>query len=581
MKRCFALTLLSVFAAARLVCADGLDDQYVQTFNLIQQADAVAAAEPQAALAKYQQAQAALQQIRKENPNWNALIVNFRLQYVAGKIAGLASKVPAETPSPPGTNHSPPAVSAPAPAVAAAPQKPVPPEDWQEQLANLQQQVQQLRGLNGELEAKLKEAFAARPAETDPREVAQLKKQVSDLQKENALLKVTLNQQSPAAPATPAAPAASLKQTEQNLADANRQLEAAREENTKLKSDNQTLEAQVRANGSGANSRRLQAENQRLREQLGALQAPARTATAEPTFTPLPAGARSELGGAASAANESTRVQQLERERDELQRRLEAAEKTRHARNGNTSASTRELQQLLDAASARLAVYEARAVPYTPQELALMKTPAAALPAGQGDNAVQSVHQLSPESAKLVAQGRHYYQAGDFDRAESTYSQVLREDSDNVAVLTDLASIQVRANHLDAADTHIRKALMLAPSSPYALSVLGRLRLAQGRYDEALDALSRAAKLAPDDPEIENFLGLALSHKGLRAQAENALRKAIELQPDYADAHNNLAVIYITAKPPAVALARWHYQHALSAGAPRNPELENLLQKTH
>jgi len=68
-----------------------------------------------------------------------------------------------------------------------------------------------------------------------------------------------------------------------------------------------------------------------------------------------------------------------------------------------------------------------------------------------------------------------------------------------------------------------------------------------------------------------------LSHKGLRTQAEAALRKAIELNPDYPAAHNNLAAIYISATPPLVELARWHYQKALQAGQPHNPELEKEL----
>ena len=65
--------------------------------------------------------------------------------------------------------------------------------------------------------------------------------------------------------------------------------------------------------------------------------------------------------------------------------------------------------------------------------------------------------------------------------------------------------------------------------------------------------------------------------KGLRAQAETALRKAIQLDPNYGAAHNNLAVIYLSQQPPLVELARWHYQKALDAGQPHNPDLEKML----
>ena len=89
--------------------------------------------------------------------------------------------------------------------------------------------------------------------------------------------------------------------------------------------------------------------------------------------------------------------------------------------------------------------------------------------------------------------------------------------------------------------------------------------------------LSRAARLDPQNPEIENYLGVTLSHKGLRQQAETALRKAVQLDPNYAAAHNNLAVIYISQQPPLPELARWHYEKALAAGQPPNPDLEKML----
>jgi len=104
------------------------------------------------------------------------------------------------------------------------------------------------------------------------------------------------------------------------------------------------------------------------------------------------------------------------------------------------------------------------------------------------------------------------------------------------------------------------------------------LRFKQQRYDEALDVLSRAGKADPENAEIQNYLGLALSEKGMRGPAEAALRKAIQIEPSYGSAHNNLAVIYLAQQPPSVELARWHYQKALAAGHPRNPELERMLE---
>jgi len=37
-------------------------------------------------------------------------------------------------------------------------------------------------------------------------------------------------------------------------------------------------------------------------------------------------------------------------------------------------------------------------------------------------------------------------------------------------------------------------------------------------------------------------------------------------------------VIYITEKPPAPALAKWHYQKARDLGMPANPQLEKMME---
>jgi Tfp pilus assembly protein PilF len=63
----------------------------------------------------------------------------------------------------------------------------------------------------------------------------------------------------------------------------------------------------------------------------------------------------------------------------------------------------------------------------------------------------------------------------------------------------------------------------------------------------------------------------------MRSAAETAFRKAILLNPNYAGAQNNLAVFYLTQQPPSVELARWHYDKAIAAGFPRNPEMEKML----
>jgi Flp pilus assembly protein TadD len=189
----------------------------------------------------------------------------------------------------------------------------------------------------------------------------------------------------------------------------------------------------------------------------------------------------------------------------------------------------------------------------------------------------KSIKELPGGAAQLVAEAQHYFSARQYDKAEDDYQKILQHDENNGLVLANLATIEMEQGRLDDAEKHIKAAVTQSPDDSYNLATLGRLEFLREKYDEALDALSRAAKLDPRNPEIQNYLGVTLSHKGLRAPAETALRKAIQLDPNYGPAHNNLAVIYISQAPPLVELARWHYQKALDAGQPRNPDLEKRL----
>src|ERR1039457_5386804 len=75
--------------------AEGPDDQYVRIYNLIQDADKLSSsADPSEALPKYLEAQTALRQFQKGYPDWNVKVINFRLNYVAAKIAAMSPRVP-------------------------------------------------------------------------------------------------------------------------------------------------------------------------------------------------------------------------------------------------------------------------------------------------------------------------------------------------------------------------------------------------------------------------------------------------------------------------------------------------------
>jgi tetratricopeptide (TPR) repeat protein len=375
------------------------------------------------------------------------------------------------------------------------------------------------------------------------------------------------------------------------------------------------LEAQRAANET------LRSEKTALERRLKQMNAK-RAATLSPRVESQVSQAGQKRSPTEPAERESLKqLEKEKKEREELQKKLEAA-KAELAKSQNTGKdsqskrSSKEVERL----TARLAVLEAHKVPYTPEELALFNpprpitapaqnapiepkaqttiqlvqnstpappppaqkpaetTPATDAPATNGSKPEKkSLRDLPAGAGPLVAEAQRAFAARRFDEAEKKYQQALRLDEKNVFLLANLATIQLEQNRFSDAEATLKQALAEQPQDAFALSLFGILRFRQEKFDEALEALSQAAKLDPKNAETQNYLGIALSQKGLRDAAETALRKAIQLSPNYPSAHYNLAVVYATQQPPFKELARLHYDKALAAGHPKNPELEKLF----
>ena len=571
------ILLLSVLLTAARAQQDA-DERYVAIYNLIQQADTLAdAGQPRDALTVYNDAQAKLQKFSKLFPAWDPSIVGYRLDDLEKKAARMNVQLqPKKTGLPAGPGGAP------------APQL---------QVSLLESQLQTVQTENLTLQAKLKEALATQPAVIDAGELAAAQEQIRALMKQNELLK--------AAPGTGTekiivSDTNAVSQLQLQLAASVKKLTDEQARAQKLVAENGALRKNLTRTGVDFGSLDLlRGENDRLKNQLAALQSAANNAAAAQELAARLKEARTQIASlqaaatlaslekaglenkvrklssqlADVAANFDARIRDLSAQRDDLLKKLTSANASNSRRtSADVAAQLAALNNEVNVLRARIAVDESKPVEYSAQELALFKQSAP-----QVDPVRRSIKELPAGTQNLVASAQRHFSNHEFSEAEADYQKILDRDQNNGLALANLATIELQQNKFDDAEKHIKAALVQSPEDAYNLSTLGYLKFRQEKFDDAFDALSHAVKIDPNNPETQNYLGVTLSHKGLRQQAETALRKSLQLDPNYAPAHNNIAVIYLSQTPPSPQLARWHYQKALDAGQPHNADLEKML----
>lgn len=553
MKRSLMLAVLLTGAAAR---AEGPDDLYLKSFGLIEQAEALGrSGQTTAAVERLEEARTQLLKVQSSYPAWNQNMVRFRLENVGERITALGGRPAAAVP-------------------ATAPVRPAQPAPTAADTALLQEEIGVLRGQIVTLQTKLKEALSMQSSGLTAAERSRLEEQVSAQQRELEIARVALEQEKAR---TAAATAAATEATA--LAEAGRR---ARE----LARENETLAAKVKEQSAELvrGSQAAATERDNLQRALATAVTAKETAERQARDS-VPAGRVTALEAEKTA---------LGRELEDVRRKLAFAESKLREFSSQPKTAPVVAPTLAPAApssvdatkmaalEARLAALDAKAVPYTPEELALFKAPPTRIVVDLGTNAVtqkKSVRRVPVGAGDLVARAERAYVARRHAEAEQLFSEALKQEEDNVYLLAHIASSQFEQGKVAEAEKHLEQALRSDPEDPTSLTLMGIVRFQQDRIDEALTHLSLSAKLDPNNADTQNYLGITLSQKGQRAAAEAALRRSLQLAPDNANAHHNLAIIYATQQPPFTELAGFHYRKAVALGHPANPGLEEQLRR--
>jgi Flp pilus assembly protein TadD len=172
---------------------------------------------------------------------------------------------------------------------------------------------------------------------------------------------------------------------------------------------------------------------------------------------------------------------------------------------------------------------------------------------------------LSPDAAAAAEAGIEALGKNKFDTAEAAFLKLLKLSPDNINALVNLGLVEFRL------------ALRVKPDTALAWMTLGVIYLNQNDIEAATAAFAQAVYLDPKNPQAHNYYAVTLAKRGWYDGAEDELQKVVQLAPDFAEAHFNLALIYFQRNPPAVELARRHYQKALELGAQPDPDFAAKL----
>jgi len=534
MRTVFLTLGLAIFATA--VQAQDPADDFLKAYFLLQDGDtAKKAGEKDKAIEKYNGALDVLRKIQVESPDWNPNIINFRIKYCTDGVTSLGG-----TPST-GSSAAKTAPDSGGPTLTTTTGEESVGKliEIQNELKQTRQQLEQIRKEKDDLQVKLasvEENLKSVTAGKGDARLLELQKANDDLRQQLSAAEEKLKGVSGDG---------ALASLQQELSETKKQLDAALQENEKLRKDNETMRAS-------------------LDEARGKLKALASSDDTIKTMQRENALLRAIVERAYQEdAKRIDQKNQIKTDLTDQKARVTALEEQIAALSSPLTPLSNEERELLKSPSIVI------------RESDKSETPGAEATASSGD----SKKPLTGQSADLAKSARESYEKGDFDGAAQKYEAILKSEANNIFALSNLGVIRFRQERLGEAETLLNRALDIDPTDAFSRSVLGIIYYKQGSYDEAISELTRSIALDGKAAEPHNYLGITYSQKGYQEAAEKELLKAVELAPNYGDAHFNLAVVYATQNPPALVLAKKHYKRALELNIPPDQELEKLFSK--
>jgi len=183
----------------------------------------------------------------------------------------------------------------------------------------------------------------------------------------------------------------------------------------------------------------------------------------------------------------------------------------------------------------------------------------------------------SPDTLRAMKEGVDAMRNRDWKRAAAAWEQSVKLEPGNAGAWANLGKVQLQLKETAAAIASLEKAVAVQPALAEAWMALGMAYDKEKAPMRAVSCLTRAVHENPADARTHNSLAIVMKRVGWTGAAESELQKSLDLDPRYAEAHFNLAVMYLERRPPALEMARRHYEAARELGAEPDKEMEAQL----
>ena len=132
-----------------------------------------------------------------------------------------------------------------------------------------------------------------------------------------------------------------------------------------------------------------------------------------------------------------------------------------------------------------------------------------------------------------VAEAWRLHRAGEYDKAERLYRDVLRADPANYEALHRLAFLSGQRGRWEDAQSLMARVIELNPRAPDALFLRGAALQKLNRHDEAVACFDRALALAPGMAEMRLNRAASLYRLRRYEEAGDEYGRLLEIAPDY------------------------------------------------